>query len=95
MRLTWDETKRQANLRKHGLDFVDAGVVLESRYRLDVTVVRNSEARVQSFSYVMGRLEVLTVVHLEREGTTRIVSYRPASELESEAYYDWIGKEDD
>jgi hypothetical protein len=95
MRLIWDEAKRRANLRKHGFDFVDAGVVLESRYRLDVAVVRNGEARVQSFSYVMGRLQVLTVVHLDRDGTTRIVSYRPASALESEAYYDWIGKEDD
>lgn len=24
MRYTWDETKRQANLAKHGLDFADA-----------------------------------------------------------------------
>lgn len=53
------------------------------RYRLDVDVVRNGEAQVQSFSYVMGRLQVLTVVHLDRHGTIRIVSYRPASELES------------
>jgi len=28
----WDEAKRRSNLRKHGLDFVDAGVMLESRY---------------------------------------------------------------
>jgi uncharacterized DUF497 family protein len=34
--LIWDEAKRLANLRKHGLDFADAGEVLESRYRLDV-----------------------------------------------------------
>ena len=24
VRYTWDETKRQANLKKHGLDFADA-----------------------------------------------------------------------
>lgn len=28
--LRWDETKRQANIDKHGLDFVDASMVLES-----------------------------------------------------------------
>ncbi len=56
-RLSWDEAKRQSNLRKHGLDFADAGAVLDSRYRLDVTVVRNGEVRVQSFSYVLYRLE--------------------------------------
>ena len=94
-RLSWDEAKRQANLRKHGLDFADAGVVLESRYRLEVAVVRNGEVRMQSFSYVLNRLEVLTVVHLGRAGTQRVISYRPASEQESEVYYDWIGKEDD
>jgi len=94
-RLVWDETKRQANLVKHGLDFAEAGAVLDSRYRLDVPVVRQGEVRIQSFSYVMNRLAVLTVVHLDREGATRIVSFRPASETESEIYHDWLGKEDE
>jgi len=35
-RLTWDEAKRRINLHRHGLDFADAGEVLNSRYRLDV-----------------------------------------------------------
>ena len=94
-RLSWDEAKRQSNLRKHGLDFADSGAVLESRYRLDVVVFRNGEARMQSLSYVLNRLAVLTVVHLDRAGTRRIISYRLASEQESEVYYDWIGKEED
>ena len=29
MKLIWDEDKRIANLEKHGLDFCDAGAVLE------------------------------------------------------------------
>ncbi|MFX1716192.1 BrnT family toxin [Paraburkholderia sp. A1RO-5L] len=32
----WDETKRATNLEKHGLDFVDAELVLESEYVLIV-----------------------------------------------------------
>ena len=55
-RLSWDEAKRQANLRKHRLDFADAGAVLDSRYRLDVAVVRIGEVRVQSLSYVFTQL---------------------------------------
>ncbi len=94
-KLAWDKTKRQSNLSKHGLDFADAGQVLNSHYRLDIAIVRNNEARTQSFSYVMNRLAVLTVVHLDRQGATRIISFRPASQLESEAYYDWLAKEDD
>lgn len=91
--LTWDETKRQTNLQKHGLDFADAGGVLSSRYRLDVSVVRNGEQRLQSFSYVMNRLAVLSLVHLDRNNTVRVVSFRPASQLESEMYYEWLENE--
>ena len=43
MHILWDEAKRQANLGKHGLDFLDAVMVLESPYRLDVESVRSSE----------------------------------------------------
>lgn len=89
-RLTWDEAKRQENLAKHGLDFADAAWVLESRYRLEMTSVRNGESRTQSFSYVMDRLAVLSLVHLEREEAVRVVSFRFASEEESEVYYEWI-----
>lgn len=95
MKLEWDESKRQSNLRKHGLDFADAAEVLESRYRLDRAMLRHNELRVQSFSYVMDRLAVLTVVHAERNDSVRIISFRYASEEESEVYFDWLHQEDD
>lgn len=88
--ILWDEDKRQANLDKHGLDFMDAVLVLDSRYRLDVQSVRNSEWRTQSFAYVFDVLAVLTVVHVAREGALRIVSFRPASEEEGNAYHGWL-----
>jgi uncharacterized DUF497 family protein len=53
-KLSWYKTKRQINLRKHGLDFASAGVVLDSRYRLDIPVVHGTESRTLSISYVMG-----------------------------------------
>lgn len=43
IKLIWDEAKRRSNLVKHGLDFGDAGEVLESRFRLDIAVVRGGE----------------------------------------------------
>ena len=89
--LIWDETKRQSNLQKHGLDFADAEEVLASRYRLDIDIVRNAELRTQSISYALGGfLAVLTVVHTERDLSTRIISFRTASKQEREAYYDWL-----
>jgi len=57
--LTWDERKREANLAKHGLDFSDAELVLDSDIRLDLPVMRNGEERVQSFAYVFQIAEAL------------------------------------
>jgi uncharacterized DUF497 family protein len=88
--LIWDEAKRQSNLRKHGLDFADAAEVLESRYRLDIAAVRGGEVRMQSISYALGFLAVLTVVHTERDGATRVISFRHASNEEREVYDAWL-----
>jgi uncharacterized DUF497 family protein len=94
-RLIWDESKRQANLQKHGLDFADANEVLESCYRLDIEVMRDNEVRFQSISYALGFLAVLTVIHTQRDRATRIISSRPASTKEREAYYVWLKNEYD
>lgn len=94
-KLIWDEAKRRENLRKHGFDFADANEVLESRYRLDILTVRGDEIRVQSVSYALGFLAVLTVVHTERDDATRIISFRPASKMEREVYDDWLENEYD
>jgi uncharacterized DUF497 family protein len=92
-RLSWDETKRQSNLRKHGLDFADVAEVLESRYRFDISAVRGGELRMQSISYALGFLAVLTVVYTEREGATRVISFRRASNKEREVYGVWLQNE--
>ncbi len=65
--ILWDEAKRETNLDKHGLDFTDAVMVIESPYRLDVESVRGGEERTQSFAYVFDVLAVLTVAHVARE----------------------------
>jgi uncharacterized DUF497 family protein len=91
--LIWDETKRQSNLRKHGLDFADAAEVLESHYRLDIAAVRGGEVRMLSISYALGFLAVLTVVHTERGGATRVISFRHASNEEREVYDAWLQNE--
>ena len=90
LQVLWDREKRQANLAKHGLDFLDCPMVLDSPYRLDVQATRNREVRTQSFAYVFDVLTVLTVVHVWRESTMRIISFRPASQEERTAYHDWL-----
>ena len=89
LRCTWKERKRAINLEKHHLDFADAGLVLDSQFRLDVGSVRNNEERTQSFAYVFDRLALLTVVHLPGE-QPHIISFRPASEEEREVDHEWL-----
>ncbi|MDP2788151.1 MAG: BrnT family toxin [Pseudomonadota bacterium] len=91
--LIWDEAKRMANIAKHGLDFADAGEVLESRFRMDTPVRRCGEDRIESVSYALGFLAVLTVVHTERDGATRVISFRPASREQREIYDAWLENE--
>lgn len=88
--LIWDEAKRKAKLAKHGLDFADAKWVLENDIRLDVVSIRQDEERTQSFAYVFDRLAVLMLVHVARESAIRIISFRPASEKETEIYHAWL-----
>ena len=86
---TWNEQKRARNLDKHHLDFADAGLVLDSQFRLDVECIRNDETRTQSFAYVFDRLTVLTVVHLPG-APSHIISFRTASKEEREVYHEWL-----
>lgn len=88
-RCTWNEQKRAKNLDKHHLDFADAGLVLESEFRLDVECIRSYETRIQSFAYVFDRLTVLTVVHLPG-AQPHIISFRTASKEEREVYHEWL-----
>ena len=90
MHVLWDPEKRSTNLDKHGLDFLDAIAVLHSPYRLDVQSARNQGLRTQSLACVFDVLAVLTVVHVSRENSMRIVSFRPASEIERTAHHDWV-----
>ena len=88
--MVWGERKRQSNIIKHGLDFADACLVLDSPYRLDVTAIRSGEERIQSFSYVFGKLAVLLVVHVDHKEEMRVISFRPASKIETEVYHEWL-----
>lgn len=87
---TWYESKRQANLEKHRLDFADADLVLENPYRFEIYTERNGECRKQAFAYVFDLLVVLTVVYLPSAEESHIISFRPAKRSEREVYHDWL-----
>jgi uncharacterized DUF497 family protein len=85
MDFEWDETKRQTNLSKHGIDFIDACDVFDARPRLDRTSPRDDEARILSTARLGHRM--VTVVWTERrQGVIRLISARRARDGEERAY---------
>jgi uncharacterized DUF497 family protein len=86
MRYIWDEAKRKANLKKHGLDFADAEKVFVGPMVLFEDGRENySEQRMIG----IGLLDCLVVliVHVEADETIRIISMRKADTDEIDLYY--------
>jgi hypothetical protein len=84
--LEWDEQKAAANLRKHGVDFADAALVLEDDLAL---TLRDSDARAEERWITMGqdpRQRVLVVVYTWRGERIRLISARKATGAERRLY---------
>jgi uncharacterized DUF497 family protein len=82
----WDETKRESNLRKHGLDFEDAHLVYDNPEKCTYDSSPTGEHRLMdiAFAVVRGRLQAL--VYTERGDDVRVISFRPASREERKQY---------
>jgi uncharacterized DUF497 family protein len=87
MEFEWDEQKAEANRKKHGVSFLAAAVVFSDERRFTRLDDRfdYGETREITVGRVEGRL--LSVVHTEREGKTRIISARDANKQEAQSYY--------
>ncbi|MDP1605109.1 MAG: BrnT family toxin [Rhodocyclaceae bacterium] len=89
MEFTWSEAKRNLNAKNHGLDFVDAPRVFEG-----VTFTYEDDR----FSYGEQRFVTLgllagipvSIVHTESEHEIRIISFRKATQRETQIYFDEI-----
>ena len=78
---TWDEAKRQSNLRKHGLDFADAAAVLENEaYSHEDIRFHYNERRYTAVGDLRGKL--VSITYTERDDEIRIISFRPATRRE-------------
>ena len=90
MNFTWGETKRRANIAKHGLDFADAEKVFAGPMVLfEDDRTDYSEQRMIG----IGLLDYLVVliVHVETNDTIRIISMRKAESDETDLYYENVG----
>ena len=89
MQYEWDEPKRQANIQKHGIDFIGIDKVFAGQ---TVTIL---DAR---FDYgeprfiTVGLLEgdAVVIAHTETDEVIRIISVRKASKNEEISYFEEI-----
>ena len=82
----WDERKRQTNLEKHGLDFIDAPLVLEAEEKIVFPARSDQEQRFKVIAPV--RETYLIVIYTKRNTKIRIISFRPAKRKERQRYED-------
>jgi hypothetical protein len=87
MEFEWDDTKANSNLKKHGIDFLDAVSIFLDPLRLEWLDDRRKygEDRFRTIG-TESKGHVLHVVYTEREGRIRIISARLATRREREAY---------
>lgn len=87
MDFEWDEDKNLANARKHGISFGTARRIFDAEFLMRQDRRRDcGEDRYTSIGNVEGA--VIVVAHTNRGGRTRIISARPASRKERQAYHE-------
>jgi uncharacterized DUF497 family protein len=86
MQYEWDETKRQTNIQKHGIDFIgidqvfggQTATILDSRFDY-------GEPRFITVGLLKGAAVV--IAHTETDKAIRIISVRKATKNEEISYF--------
>jgi uncharacterized DUF497 family protein len=89
MKFEWDEEKRQLNLQKHGIDFVDAQALFEEARIYSYPSPRSAENRWVTVGPILDRL--IAVVWTERSEVIRLISARRARDEEKRHYRELFG----
>jgi uncharacterized DUF497 family protein len=89
MLFVWDEAKRRANLRKHGIDFARAEQIFCG---ITLTAEDNREAYGERRFLSLGLLDdqVVSVAHTENDEEIRIISIRKATKREAQFYFSQV-----
>ena len=90
--ITWDESKRQSNIVKHGIDFIDADSIFDFPMvtREDDREYDDGEQRLQTLAILQGR--IVFVVWVERNTDAQIISIRKAERHEQKIYLEATGQ---
>lgn len=87
MRFTWDEAKRDANLRKHGLDFADTPEVFAGpTCTVEDRRLSYGEQRLMTLGFLRGL--AVSILHTETDDEIRIISFRNATKRETDFLFE-------
>jgi uncharacterized protein len=84
---TWNESKRQRNIKLHGMDFVGADAIWDN-FTITREDIREDygEKRMVTFGIMNGIVVVL--VHTERKKNMHVISLRKAEKYETRYYFE-------
>jgi uncharacterized DUF497 family protein len=82
----WDPLKAQINIARHGVSLESGSRAFDDPFAIEWVDERRDygERRLVTTGVIDDRL--VTVVHVERNGSTRIISVRPAAKSERDDY---------
>ena len=87
MDFEWDPGKAAENLKKHGVDFVEASTIFGDPLEVTIPDPAHSEGEARFLSLGISATDrVLVVAYTEREGRIRIIHARVAEPKERRAY---------
>jgi uncharacterized DUF497 family protein len=89
MLFEWDEAKDQANIQKHGVSFETAKRIFDGPV---LTWRDNRRDYGEDCDISIGQVStaLIVVAHTDRAGRIRLISARPASRKERQAYHEQI-----
>ena len=86
MEFTWSESKQAANLKAHGLDFIDAPRVFEGvTFTFEDDRFSYGEQRFVTLGLLAG--VPVSIAHTETDHEIRIISFRKATKRETTIYF--------
>ena len=90
MRYEWDDAKNRANIRKHGIDFID----VPSMFRHPMVTFLDQKQDYGEERWIgigiLGTVSAVVVFTEPKENTIRIISARKATKHEEKIYRDEI-----
>jgi uncharacterized protein len=93
MDFEWDENKRISNLKKHGVDFIDAAALFENWHISNVSgSIDYGEVRLKALGLVDG--EILCVIYTLRGERYRLISAHTAGKNDRRKYRELYARRD-